>query len=256
MENRDLFKFNPSEKQKKIIKGLFVAFIIIFAIILFTAGLSKIMNRDKTATVKILVAPTDAIVQIGGETYGTDKEVKLTPGDYNIFIKKDGFNNYSTKITLKKDDTYNLYEYLTQTDENGTFYKDNLRESSRAQEISDRNADLNNAKFNGTDPIWNITPYENYKQGIKITAELAGNTTGNTTGTSDNTSDSEDEADRADQAEDSSAISSSTQRIIINIKLMTCSDERFATLKQNAIDYLKEKDINLDNYTVNYTKAC
>jgi hypothetical protein len=178
------------------------------------------INRDKTATIDILVAPTSAEVVIDGESYPTKKTIKVKPGTYTVKIKKDGFIEYNGQITANADETAYLYEYLNEIDENGTFYKNNQIEAARAQEISDKVADRFHKTYNGTDKIWNVTPYDNYPAGYKIYAQ-------------------KDQSDN----------------ITITIYLYTCDDSRIKKLKEKALEYLNENQIDLNKYTVKY-KSC
>ena len=212
-----LFGFTSNEKQKRIVRYslLFVAIIFIGIIIFFI--IDTILNIDKTSSIRILVAPSDSTVTIDGNRYGTNTTIRIQPGSHDVKIEKPGFVAYHNSIDAKDGETAYLYEYLNEENEDGTFYKDNEREASIAQHVSDLKADLFHQNYNGTDPIWNVTPYYNYKEGIKITAQKTEN-----------------------------------DSVAIDVYLLTCIDEDIPNLKQKALDYFEENKINLKNYTINY----
>jgi eukaryotic-like serine/threonine-protein kinase len=55
------------------------------------------------ATLKFDVQPTDAIVEIGGKEHGRSSpfEIKLDPGVYTIAVRRQGYKNWSTEVTLR-----------------------------------------------------------------------------------------------------------------------------------------------------------
>ena len=153
MQKFNLLKHDSTEQQKKLVRFslLFLAFIfislIIYSLIIFT------INKDKTSTIKILVAPSDAIVSIDGRDFSTDTTLKFKPGTYTLKIEKAGFVSLNTTITTEPDQTTYIYEYLTELDKNGTYYKNHEKESTRTQQIADHKADLLHAPIkSGTLP--------------------------------------------------------------------------------------------------------
>ncbi len=222
MAKKDLFRFNKEEtKKKKAIKGTIIFIVAALIGILIYSVTIMIINKDKTATIEVLVAPTDAEVRIDGKVFPTKATVKIEPGTYAVQIKKDGFIEFNGTIQANADETAYLYEFLNETNENGTFYKDNEKEAGRAQEISDKKSDIFHENYTGTDNIWNVTPYDNYPAGYKIYAEK-----------------SKDE-----------------KNIIVNIYLYTCDSSRVDKLKEKAREYLNENKINLEKYQVKYSSC-
>lgn len=219
-QNKSLFRFESNEKQKKIVRGTAIFIIIAFIGLVIYSVINLIVNADKTATIKILVAPSDATVLIDGREYPTDRTIKIEPGTYAVKIEKAGFIAFNGSIKADANATSYLYEYLNEEDENGTYYKDNENELYRAQRISDKKADIFQENYTGTDNIWNVTPYDDYPSGYKIYAE-------------------KDEAGS----------------VIINVYLYTCDNSRVEKLKKKALEYLEEKKINTNNYIMRYSNC-
>ena len=220
MTQENLFRFDSNNKQKKYVKASIVFVVALFIGFVIYSVTTWLLNIDKTATIEVLVAPNDAVVKIDGKTYPTESKIKIKPGTYAVQIEKDGFISYNGSIKAIADETSYLYEFLNETDENGNYYNDHESDNARTQQISDKKADVFHEKYNGTDQIWNVTPYDDYNSGYKIYAEK--NETGN---------------------------------IIVNIYLYTCSDSRIETLKQKAHEYLEEKKIDLKKYEVKYSSC-
>ena len=233
MAGKNLFRFDSNKRQKKILKYSLIFMVALFLGALIYSTIEMIINHDKTATIEILIAPSDAKVEIDGRTFPTKSTIKIRPGTYAVKIEKDGFISFNGSIKANADETSYLYEFLNEENENGTYYKDNEQDSLRAQQISDKKADLFHENYNGTDQIWNITPYDDYASGYKIWAEKGSNES-NLPSVSGNTN---------------------SDKITINIYLYTCSDDRLAKLKQSALDYLEEKKIKIENYTIKYSNC-
>lgn len=217
-ERKNIFEFNSNEKQKKIVRATAVFIVCAFIGIVIYSIVHLIVNADKTATIEILIAPSDSIVTIDGHTYPTDAKVRIKPGTYAVKVEKDGFISYNGSIKAIDNETSYLYEFLNEKDENDTYYKDNEKEAGRAQKISDKIADIFHENYNGTDEIWNITPYDDYPSGYKIYAEKG-----------------------------------NTGAVNLNIYLYTCDATRVEKLKSKAVEYLEEKKIDLSKYAINYS---
>ena len=222
MEKRSYFRADSEGKRKKFFKFSLIGAIAIFIGIIIFAIVNFIINIDKTAEIKILVAPSDSIVTIDGKKYSTDTTIRVIPGTYDVKIEKSGFISYHNSITASSGETTYLYEYLNEEGSNGTYYSSNEREAGIAQRISDFRADKYHEEYTGSDPIWGVTPYYSYSEGIKISASKA---------------------------------SDDSNEVEIEVYLYTCVDSEVSTLKQKAIDYLNNNGINLEKYEVKYSNC-
>ena len=232
-ERHNLFRFESNEKQKKIVRLTGVFLVTAFIGVLIYSIVNLIVNHDKTATIEVLVAPSDSIVTIDGKIFPSSSKVKIKPGTYAVKIEKEGFISFNGTIKANANETSYLYEFLNETNENGTYYRDNEKELARTQQISDKKADLFHENYTGTDEIWNVTPYDDYASGYKIYAEKADSENPDILPSTTGTTNSND--------------------IVVNIYLYTCDNSRVEKLKQKALEYLEEKKINLNNYTLKYS---
>ena len=201
-----------------IISGILLVGFVIFITV------DHIINHDKTSKIDILVAPSNSEIIIDEKPYDNKQTIRIKPGTYKVTIRREGFNSFEGVITVADGETLKLYEFLTETDENGTFYSDNADEATIMQQISDYKADKEHEDYIGSDPVWNYIPYYSYKNGFRIYPEK-----------------SEDEED---------------ERLILNVKLITCSDKKMEELKKSADEYLKSHNLNLENYNIKYSKLC
>lgn len=203
-------------QRKKLIKGFVITLIIIFiAIIIYS--ISYLVHRAlNPAAIEILVAPHDASLTIDGKKYNTNTTIYTKEGEYSYRIERDGFIELTGSITAKNNETVYLYEYLNPEDNNSKYYEENEEDKSRKATIEQKHASLFQDNYSGSDRIWTITPYDNYKQGIKITAK---------------------------KGED---------KTTINVYLYTCLENEVEQFTNKANNYLKEKGIILENYNIDY----
>ena len=217
---KSLFRFNSNNKQKKFFKASLVFFISLFIGFVVYSVTKYIINIDKTATIEVLVAPSDATLIIDNREFPTKATIKIKPGIYSVEIKKDGFVNYTGEINAIANQTVYLYEYLKDKDGNTNVSDENSEDALRIQQINDTTDELYYKAFVGDDPIWNITPINDYSSGYRISAEK-----------------------------------NEENKTVINIFLYTCSKDRTEKLKQGALEYLKENKIDLNNYIIKYSNC-
>lgn len=114
-----------------------ILLIIVNLIIIAIAATIVINHKSKTATVSILVAPSDATVTLNGKEY-KNGEYNVKPGEYHVEISKDGLESKALDFSLAKNDYYRLNDYLV--GQNGSFdyynSKDHLYDISLLEQIA------------------------------------------------------------------------------------------------------------------------
>lgn len=197
------------------IKNNKTVLVLIFILLFFTI-LGVIINISKSSKLDILVAPSSAEIIINDQKY-KNGSYRLYPGTYQIKIKQPEFKTYQKTIELKPNSSSKLY-YALKNQKDPNWYENHPEEQENLKTINDYQADQFQEKAS-QDPIFKITPFNNYNSGFKIT----------TTNTKD--------------------------KITINIYLYTCTESEEPILKKNALNWLKSKHINLKNYHLVY-KSC
>lgn len=204
---RDLTKF-----QKVLVFLIPISLIfIIFTAYLFTTIYS--------AKVEVLIAPKSAELYIDGKKYSNNGVFSVSPGEKEITIKANGFQEYKQKKNFTKQTTNYIYTWLDPTEENKNYYNEHSNEQDLVETIAQQGTVLEGEKYNN-DPIFKITPVRNFKLGFSASA-------------------SRDEKD--------------FNKITLTIDLMTCRDNQVENLKKVAESYFKQKGINLSKYQVKYT---
>ena len=204
---RDLTKF-----QKVLVFLIPISLIfIIFTAYLFTTIYS--------AKVEVLIAPKSAELYIDGKKYSNNGVFSVSPGEKEVIIKANGFQEYKQKKNFTKETTNYIYTWLDPTEENKNYYNEHSEEQDLVETIAQQGTVLEGEKYNN-DPIFKITPVRNFKLGFSASA-------------------SRDEKD--------------FNKITLTIDLMTCRDNQVENLKKVAESYFKQKGINLSKYQVKYT---
>jgi hypothetical protein len=204
---RDLTKF-----QKVLVFLIPISLIfIIFTAYLFTTIYS--------AKVEVLIAPKSAELYIDGKKYSNNGVFSVSPGEKEVIIKANGFQEYKQKKKFTKETTNYIYTWLDPTEENKNYYNEHSEEQDLVETIAQQGTVLEGEKYNN-DPIFKITPVRNFKLGFSASA-------------------SRDEKD--------------FNKITLTIDLMTCRDNQVENLKKVAESYFKQKGINLSKYQVKYT---
>lgn len=206
-------KFRDLTKFKKILVFLIPISLII---IIFTAYFFTIIYSAK---VEVLIAPKSAELYIDGKKYNNSGVFSVSPGEKEVTIKANGFQEYKQKKNFTKETTNYIYTWLDPTEENKNYYKEHADEQDLVETIAQQGTVLEGEKYNN-DPIFKITPVRNFKLGFSASA-------------------SRDEKD--------------FNKITLTIDLMTCRDNQVENLKKVAESYFKQKGINLSKYQVKYT---
>lgn len=206
-------KFRDLTKFQKVLVFLIPISLII---IIFTAYFFTIIYSAK---VEVLIAPKSAELYIDGKKYNNSGVFSVSPGEKEVIIKANGFQEYKQKKKFTKETTNYIYTWLDPTEENKNYYNEHSEEQDLVETIAQQGTVLEGEKYNN-DPIFKITPVRNFKLGFSASA-------------------SRDEKD--------------FNKITLTIDLMTCRDNQVENLKKVAESYFKQKGINLSKYQIKYT---
>jgi len=108
--------------------------VIIVAIIGFSVT-SVVRTAGPQATIITEVTPSDATIVINNTTV-TEGEISVSPGNYNVEIKRDGFNTQTRSLTVKEDETAKVAVSLDPSGpEASQYYQNNPEEARKAEGI-------------------------------------------------------------------------------------------------------------------------
>lgn len=207
-----------TEKQMSNRIKLIIAAAVIFVIAVIAILIAFIINIPKTATIEVIVAPSDAKILIGDKRYKNGTH-KIEPGDYSIAVTRDNFSPYASEFSIEEGETKKLLVCLNEIDGN-TWYDEHKEDDDICRKAAEL-ASEEYKKEKQTADIYSVTPYNSYDDGFNIVAY-------------------EDEE----------------KGTIIKITLLSCKEARREALKPNALDWLKRHNVDPEQYTIEYANGC
>ena len=208
---------DQKKKQRLLTIGVFVG---LFMVLVAVAVIFAIVESRKSVTLDIMVAPQSAEILLNGKKYENGTQ-KIEPGKYEISITHEELESYQETREFTAGEEAKLYVILAGPDGDMSWYATHRDDVMIVVGIGDYYADIESKEYVASDPVFTITPYQNYDKGFKVNAQ---------------------------KGEDGA-------KTEIIIYLYTCDEKKLSVLKNNAIDWLNKKGIDLDNYTLTY-KYC
>lgn len=109
--------------------GIVFAVIIVVMLVVFLGVIPFVKYLSRPAFIDILVTPVDATITMN------DKEMRnavyeMEPGEYNVFISRDGFEPVTIELNLEKNKTTGLYVYLEPMGGDWGFYEEAKNQQS------------------------------------------------------------------------------------------------------------------------------
>jgi len=193
---------------------------IFIAIILFISFVLWFINKDKTSILEILVAPSSSKILINGKKY-TNGTYQIEPGEYKVEITKDGFKSYSGGISAQKNNLSKLSRALLQNDGSYSWYLDHQDDDLILSAITGEKSNNFERNLVIKYPILQYIPYTDTVNGnYKIDAQIG----------------------------------DSLEYLIISPN--TCDSNYIEAFKAEALNWIKSKGINPDDYIIKYNNLC
>jgi hypothetical protein len=195
-----------------------ILIVLVLAIIGVCVGRAIYLNINN-ATLKVLVAPDDAKVLIGGKRY-RNGEHHIKPGEYEVKITRDGFEEYTSQVSIEEKGYGEVYLCMNNTD-GVDWYSNNEKYAHLCDVVNEHQYDKEMAeKF--SDKIFSVTPFHSYEKGFNIDAQL----------------------------------NEETKKITVTIEPLSCRYERAKALEKNALEWLEKAGVNPSDYTIEYYEPC
>ena len=109
-------------------------------ILVLVAILIVTLHLSKTATVDIMVAPSEAVVELNGVSYGNQQAHDVRPGNYHVKISMAGMQTKEYDLELVENEFARIRTYLV--DENGGFsyYVEHPEDMEILEDVADAEA--------------------------------------------------------------------------------------------------------------------
>lgn len=128
-------KQNNRKETLRVLTPLFI--IVALALLIF--GIVKLVEGLKSASLLIYVAPSNAIVKIDGQEY-TNGAYRFYPGNITAEISREGFETKTETIELHNGQVTKLFAYLTEKDNDFSWYVSHDEDLSVLRQVSNDDA--------------------------------------------------------------------------------------------------------------------
>lgn len=207
-----------ADKKPNTKRTIIIAVAVFVAIAIIFSVYWVVIESPKTATIDVVVAPVSADVKVGNVRFNNGKH-RIEPGTYDVEITKEGFGGYTGSITVEAGGTEKLYVCLQKDENNTDYYSSHQEDADACWQVEEYNFEkLEGEKYK--DPIFQVSPFHSYSRGFYIDPYL-------------------DDDDK----------------VHIKITLVTCIPARAEGLKQIALEWLSEKEIDINKYVVEYSSC-
>lgn len=130
-------------------------------------------NSQKTATIRIMVVPTNSVIKINGVVSGQGI-IKIRPGNYTISVFRSGFSTQTKQFDLVKGSNV-FYGVILSSNTSSTsnYYLINTSEERMAESIVGYQNKYNAAQATLREPIIKLLPH--YGPGLEYRVDYANN---------------------------------------------------------------------------------
>ena len=153
-----MFNFIRNHKVLSLLLFLNVVAVLVVVLVI-------VIHNTKTATVDIMVAPMDAVVELNGTRYENMRSHNVVPGEYHVKILMDGMQTKEYDINLERDGFVRIWEYLLSADGSFDYYLSHPEDEAVLENIideDDRAAQNFIAEYQRIARINEVLPLEYY----------------------------------------------------------------------------------------------
>lgn len=104
------------------------------------AVLVIVIHNSKTATVDILVAPMDSVIELNGAKYENMQSHNVAPGDYHVKISMEGMQTKEFEISVENDGFVRIWTYLLDAEGGFEYYMNHPDDAMILKDVADDEA--------------------------------------------------------------------------------------------------------------------
>ena len=135
-----------------------VIFLNIIAILIVV--LVIVIYNTKTATVDLMVAPSDAVVELNGKQFENLKSHNVSPGDYHIKISMEGMQPKEFDLDIEDGDFKRIWTYLLDDDGGFGYYMSHPDDAIILNDVADDDVKRFLAEYNKLNAIQEVLPLQ------------------------------------------------------------------------------------------------
>ena len=210
--------------RKAVIISTIVAVLLIVIILLLTVFRPYVTN---TGTLYLNIAPHDASITIDGYDFTNNASHTVEAGKHTVRVNKEGFGSQIAEVVVEVGKDTMVSIALKPINEDDTWYVDNPDDDKIYTQVSDQNAEIEQAKFLEKFPIMDHIPYSDT---------------------------SEDNVLQNGRFKIDAIYSDESISLLVNLN--TCSEESAEWYKQVALDWLDSRGVDLSPYDIEFITFC
>ena len=119
-----------------------------------------IIHNMKTATIDVMVAPTDAVVELNGTKYQNLRSHNIMPGDYHVKISMDGMQTKEFDVEIEDGELERIWTYLLDNDGGFGYYMSHPDDAAILNDVADAEAKKFLAEYNKLNSIQEVLPLQ------------------------------------------------------------------------------------------------
>lgn len=137
-----------------------VASVLVFVdiVVILVAVLVIVVHDSRSATIDILVAPSEAIITLNDKKYENFGTYNVMPGDYHVEIFMEGMQSKEYDLSLVDGEYTRIWDYLVGTDGEFSYYEEHPDEVVYLADVADEKAKLFVAEFEKMRGIKDVLP--------------------------------------------------------------------------------------------------
>lgn len=145
-------------EQNKLRKIFWGAGILVIFILLVTL-IFLMINNQNSVTMKILVTPKSAIVEVNGKDYDNGT-YKVPAGSYEVKISKEGFVGEEKRYKVEDGGVINVYAVLKQQDGSMSWYEEHEEDALLIDPITEYLDNIEKKQQKKEYPLLEVLPIE------------------------------------------------------------------------------------------------
>lgn len=124
--------FNYIRNHKVLSAILAIDLIVVLVVVLII-----VMHHSKTATIDVLVVPSEATVRLNGKEYENLTSYEVTPGDYHAEISMEGMETKEFDFELQEGGFQRVWAYLLDNEGGFSYYLTHTDQVASLREVAD-----------------------------------------------------------------------------------------------------------------------
>lgn len=146
-----MFNFIRNHKVLSLMGVLNVLMVLVAILII-------VVHHTKTATIDIMVAPSEATIELNGKKYENLESYNIMPGDYHVKVAMEGMQTREYDMNLADGGFARIWTYLVDADGGFEYYMMHPDDAAILEDVADKDAEAFVEKYTKMMSITEVLP--------------------------------------------------------------------------------------------------